>query len=131
MEGTLDISTSSSVSKPEPSCTMVRARTLLLVVTCCCCAWLRLAGAEDSSLETRSSDFTIKTQQEKDLVRHFRGVGFHPPPPPSFSICRIWCIFVLFILPDRRVAGSFGEAEKQRDAFGEEAWMAALGLYKF
>ncbi|CAG10320.1 unnamed protein product [Tetraodon nigroviridis] len=49
---------------------MVRARTLLLVVTCCCCAWLRLAGAEDSSLETRSSDFPMKTQQEKDLVRH-------------------------------------------------------------
>lgn len=56
----------------DTSWTMVRARTLLLVVTCCCCAWLRLAGADDSSLETRSSDFPMKTQQEKELVRHFR-----------------------------------------------------------
>lgn len=55
----------------HPSRTMVRARTLLVVVTCCC-AWLRLASADDSSLETRSSDFPIKTQQEKDLVRRFR-----------------------------------------------------------
>lgn len=55
----------------HPSRTMVRTRTLLVVVTCCC-AWLRLASAEDSSLETRSSDFPIKTQQEKDLVRRFR-----------------------------------------------------------
>ncbi|TWW71883.1 cocaine- and amphetamine-regulated transcript protein-like [Takifugu rubripes] len=46
---------------------MVRARTLFVVVTCCC-AWLRLASADDSSLETRSSDFPIKTQQEKDLI---------------------------------------------------------------
>lgn len=55
----------------HPSRTMVRARTLLVVVTCCC-AWLRLASADDSSLETRSSDFPIKTQQEKDLVRRLR-----------------------------------------------------------
>lgn len=38
---------------------------------------------------------------------------------------------MLFILPDRRVARGFGEAEKQRDASGEKAWMAAIGLYKF
>lgn len=50
---------------------MVSARTLLLVASCCCSyAWL--ARAEDSSLETRSSDFSLKTQQEKDLVRAFK-----------------------------------------------------------
>lgn len=114
----------------DTSWTMVRARTLLLVVTCCCCAWLRLAGADDSSLETRSSDFPMKTQQEKELVRHFRNdvilcYG------SFFFIFRTCCVFVLFILPDWRVARSFGEAEKQRDAVGEKAWMAAIGLYKF
>lgn len=39
-------------------------------------------------------------------------------------------MFVFFTLSDRRVARSFGEAEKQRDASGEEAWMAAIGLFK-
>lgn len=39
-------------------------------------------------------------------------------------------MFVLFTLSDRCIARSFGEAEKQRDAFGEEAWMAAVGLFK-
>lgn len=48
--------------------TMVSARTLLLAVTCSC-AYLWLARAEDSSLETRSLDFPLKTQQEKELVR--------------------------------------------------------------
>lgn len=83
MKGPLDISTYSS--KTDPSWTMVRARNLLLVVTCCCCAWLRLAGADDSSLETRSSDFS-KTQQEKDLVRHFR----------NDAILCFWSVFFLF-----------------------------------
>ncbi|XP_012708030.2 cocaine- and amphetamine-regulated transcript protein [Fundulus heteroclitus] len=46
---------------------MVSARTLLLL-TATCCAYLRLARAEESSLETRSLDFTLKTQQEKDLI---------------------------------------------------------------
>ncbi|XP_017269206.1 cocaine- and amphetamine-regulated transcript protein-like [Kryptolebias marmoratus] len=46
---------------------MVSARTLLLTVTCCC-ALLRDARADDSSLETRSLDFSLKTQQEKDLI---------------------------------------------------------------
>ncbi|KAG8013244.1 Electromotor neuron-associated protein 1 [Nibea albiflora] len=45
---------------------MVGARALLLAATCCC-AYLWLARAEDSSLETRSLDFPLKTQQEKDL----------------------------------------------------------------
>lgn len=48
--------------------TMVNARTLLLAVTCSC-AYLWLAHAEDSSMETRSLDFPLKTQQEKELVR--------------------------------------------------------------
>lgn len=52
--------------------TMVSARTLLLAVTCCY-AYLYLVRAEDSSLETRSLDFTLKTQQEKDLVSAFVG----------------------------------------------------------
>ncbi|XP_008308903.1 cocaine- and amphetamine-regulated transcript protein-like [Cynoglossus semilaevis] len=47
---------------------MVSARTLLFVVTCCC-AYLWLVNSEDSSsLETRSLDFAIKNQQEKDLI---------------------------------------------------------------
>ncbi|CAN9502458.1 unnamed protein product [Ophioblennius macclurei] len=46
---------------------MVSAKTLLLTVTCCY-VYLRLALAEDSSLETRSMDFPLKTQQEKDLI---------------------------------------------------------------
>ncbi|KAM8736473.1 cocaine- and amphetamine-regulated transcript protein-like [Acanthopagrus schlegelii] len=46
---------------------MVSARALLLSVTCCC-AYLWLARAEDSSLETRSLDFPQKNQQEKDLI---------------------------------------------------------------
>ncbi|KAF1374664.1 hypothetical protein PFLUV_G00231450 [Perca fluviatilis] len=46
---------------------MVSARALLLAATCCC-AYLWLARAEDSSLETRSLDFPLKTQQEKDLI---------------------------------------------------------------
>ncbi|KAF7201547.1 cocaine- and amphetamine-regulated transcript protein [Nothobranchius furzeri] len=47
---------------------MVSLRTLLLIVTCCC-AYLWCARAdEDSSLETRSLDFALKTQQEKDLI---------------------------------------------------------------
>lgn len=50
---------------------MVSARALLLAATCCY-AYLWLARAEDSSVETRSLDFPLKTQQEKDLVRHFR-----------------------------------------------------------
>lgn len=61
--------------------TMVSARTLLLAVTCCY-AYLWLVRAEDSSLETRSLDFTLKTQQEKDLVRTCVGnMGW---------ICVIW-----------------------------------------
>ncbi|XP_026195881.1 cocaine- and amphetamine-regulated transcript protein-like [Anabas testudineus] len=47
--------------------TMVNARTLLLAVTCSC-AYLWLAHAEDSSMETRSLDFPLKTQQEKELI---------------------------------------------------------------
>lgn len=49
---------------------MIGKRTFLLVATCCS-TYLWLASAEDSSLETRSSDFTLKSQQEKDLVRLF------------------------------------------------------------
>ncbi|XP_044023299.1 cocaine- and amphetamine-regulated transcript protein-like [Siniperca chuatsi] len=47
--------------------TMVSARALLLAATYCC-AYLWLARAEDSSLETRSLDFPLKTQQEKELI---------------------------------------------------------------
>lgn len=39
-------------------------------------------------------------------------------------------MFVFFTLSDRCVARSFGEAEKQRDASGEETWMAAIGLFQ-
>ncbi|KAM4723795.1 cocaine- and amphetamine-regulated transcript protein-like [Anableps anableps] len=46
---------------------MVSAQTLLLL-TATCCAYLRVSRAEESSLETRSLDFTLKTQQEKDLI---------------------------------------------------------------
>ncbi|XP_075873718.1 cocaine- and amphetamine-regulated transcript protein [Nelusetta ayraudi] len=46
---------------------MISNRTYFLVATCCC-AYLWLACAEDTSLETRSSDFTLKSQQEKDLI---------------------------------------------------------------
>ncbi|XP_072314485.1 cocaine- and amphetamine-regulated transcript protein isoform X2 [Eucyclogobius newberryi] len=46
---------------------MVSATTLLLAVTCCC-SYLWLVRTEDSSLETRSLDYTIKAQQEKDLI---------------------------------------------------------------
>ncbi|CAJ1074435.1 cocaine- and amphetamine-regulated transcript protein-like [Xyrichtys novacula] len=52
---------------------MVSAQTLLLAATCCC-AFLWLARAEDSSLETRSLDFTMKAQQEKDLIDALQGV---------------------------------------------------------
>ncbi|NP_001191712.1 cocaine- and amphetamine-regulated transcript ch22 precursor [Oryzias latipes] len=52
---------------------MVSARTLLLVVTCSC-TYLWLSRAEDSSLETRSLDFTLKAQQEKDLIDALQGV---------------------------------------------------------
>lgn len=37
---------------------------------------------------------------------------------------------VVHSLSDRRLARSFGEAEEQRDAFGEKAWMATIGMYK-
>lgn len=40
-------------------------------------------------------------------------------------------MLLLFTVSDRCVARSFGEAEKQRDASGEEAWMAAIGLFQF
>lgn len=50
---------------------MISNRTYFLVASICC-AYLWLACAEDTSLETRSSDFTLKSQQEKDLVRQFR-----------------------------------------------------------
>lgn len=33
-------------------------------------------------------------------------------------------------LSDWRTARSFGEAEKQRDALREKAWLAAFGMYK-
>ncbi|XP_029350486.1 cocaine- and amphetamine-regulated transcript protein [Echeneis naucrates] len=46
---------------------MVSVRALLLAATCCC-AFLWLVRAEDSSLETRSLDFPLKSQQEKDLI---------------------------------------------------------------
>ncbi|KAF0044035.1 hypothetical protein F2P81_003193 [Scophthalmus maximus] len=46
---------------------MVSARVLLLAATCCC-AYLWRARADDSSLETRSLDFPLKNQQEKDLI---------------------------------------------------------------
>lgn len=58
-----------------PTSTMISNRTVFLVATCCC-AYLWLACAEDISLETRSSDFTLKSQQEKDLVRQLKkGAG--------------------------------------------------------
>ncbi|XP_008397488.1 cocaine- and amphetamine-regulated transcript protein-like [Poecilia reticulata] len=47
---------------------MVSVRTLLFLLTATCCAYLRASRAEESSLETRSVDFTLKTQQEKDLI---------------------------------------------------------------
>ncbi|XP_056281943.1 cocaine- and amphetamine-regulated transcript protein-like [Pseudoliparis swirei] len=46
---------------------MLGARALLLAATCCC-AYLWLAHAEDSSMETRSLDFPLKSQQEKELI---------------------------------------------------------------
>ncbi|MED6254760.1 hypothetical protein ATANTOWER_032878 [Ataeniobius toweri] len=46
---------------------MVSAWTLLLLMATCC-TYLRLTPAEESLLETRSLDFTLKTQQEKDLI---------------------------------------------------------------
>ncbi|CAB1454333.1 unnamed protein product [Pleuronectes platessa] len=61
-------SSSSSSSSSLCFSTMVSARALLLAVTCCC-AYLWLARADaDSSLETRSLDFSPKRQQEKDLI---------------------------------------------------------------
>ncbi|XP_076013760.1 cocaine- and amphetamine-regulated transcript protein [Genypterus blacodes] len=52
---------------------MVSVRTLLLAATCCC-AYMMLAHGEDSSLETRSVDFTLKTQEEKDLIEALQEV---------------------------------------------------------
>ncbi|CAL9686925.1 unnamed protein product [Knipowitschia caucasica] len=46
---------------------MVSSTALLLVATCCC-SYLWLVRTEESSLETRSLDYTIKAQQEKDLI---------------------------------------------------------------
>ncbi|KAK7904021.1 hypothetical protein WMY93_016628 [Mugilogobius chulae] len=46
---------------------MVSATALLLAATCCS-SYLWLVRTEDSSLETRSLDYTIKAQQEKDLI---------------------------------------------------------------
>ncbi|XP_037550684.1 cocaine- and amphetamine-regulated transcript protein-like [Nematolebias whitei] len=51
---------------------MVSARTLLLTISCCC-AFLQSARAQDS-VETRSLDFSLKTQQEKDLIDALQGV---------------------------------------------------------
>lgn len=95
MKGSLGISTNPSLSIQHPFRTMVNGRTLLLVVTCCCCAWLRLAGADDSSLETRSSDFSIKTQQEKDLVRYLRNYFILSILDIIFSVSGL-NVFVLF-----------------------------------
>ncbi|XP_061749839.1 cocaine- and amphetamine-regulated transcript protein-like [Nerophis ophidion] len=48
---------------------MVNNRALLLAVAVCCCShFLRLTRAEDASMETRSLDFPLKRQQEKDLI---------------------------------------------------------------
>ncbi|XP_054653295.1 cocaine- and amphetamine-regulated transcript protein [Dunckerocampus dactyliophorus] len=50
---------------------MVSTRALLLaaaVAVCCCTDFLWLAQAEDTSVEARSLDFTLKRQQEKDLI---------------------------------------------------------------
>ncbi|XP_028294343.1 cocaine- and amphetamine-regulated transcript protein-like [Gouania willdenowi] len=52
---------------------MVCARALLFAVTCFC-FYLWLAQAEDGSLETRSLDFPMKTQEEKDLINALQEV---------------------------------------------------------
>lgn len=126
--------------------TMVSARTLLLAFTCSC-AYLWLTGAEDSSLETRSLDFPLKTQQEKELVRDvdvglmglqcvrlyytcIQSVGFRHLYFIQYNNCFLYNWTVLpSLTADWRFTRSPGEAEKQRDAFREKAWLVAVGTY--
>ncbi|KAM3871426.1 cocaine- and amphetamine-regulated transcript protein-like [Diretmus argenteus] len=52
---------------------MVSVRAVLLAATCCC-AYLWVARGDESSFETRSLDFSMKTQQEKDLIEALQEV---------------------------------------------------------
>ncbi|CAL8284336.1 unnamed protein product [Lota lota] len=52
---------------------MASACMLLLVATCCW-AYLWVANGDESSFETRSLDFPMKTQEEKELIEALQEV---------------------------------------------------------